>query len=106
MAELKHLTQNEFESEVLQSEKPVIIDFFATWCGPCKMLGPVLEEVAEENDDVKIVKVDIDENMELAQQFGIMSVPTLVIFKNAQEIGRKIGFKPKEQVLEIIENIK
>lgn len=106
MAELKHLTQNEFESEVLQSKKPVIIDFFATWCGPCKMLGPVLEEVAEENDDVKIVKVDIDENMELAQQFGIMSVPTLVIFKNAQEIGREIGFKPKEQVLEIIENIK
>lgn len=106
MAELKHITEQEFEKEVLNSEKPVVVDFFATWCGPCKMLGPVLEEVADETSDVKIVKVDIDENMELASRFGIMSVPTLVIFKKGEEIGREIGFRPKEQVLEMVEDLK
>ncbi len=104
--ELKHLAQEDFEKEVLESKKPVIVDFFATWCGPCKMLGPILEEVADETKNVTILKVDIDENMELAQKFGIMSVPTLMIFKDGQEIGREIGFKPKDQVLEIIKSIK
>ena len=104
--ELKHLTEKEFEAEVLKSKKPVVVDFFATWCGPCKMLGPVLEEVADEAKDVIIVKVDIDDNMDLAQQFGIMSVPTLMIFKNGEEIGREIGFRPKEHILGIINNLK
>ena len=105
MAELKHINESEFEEQVLKSEKPVIVDFFATWCGPCKMLGPVLEEVAEQHQDVVIVKVDIDENMALAQKFGLMSVPTLMIFKNGEEVGREIGFRQKEEIEEIISNI-
>ena len=106
MAELKHITVEDFETEVLQSTKPVIVDFFATWCGPCKMLGPVLEETADETQDIKIVKVDIDENMDLAQQFGIMSVPTLMLFKDGEEYGREIGLKSKEQLKEIIDELK
>ncbi len=102
--ELKHINESEFE-QIIKGEKPVIVDFFATWCGPCKMLGPILEEVADENDSVEIVKVDIDENMALAQRFGLMSVPTLIIFKNGQEVAREIGFKQKDEILEIINNI-
>ena len=104
--ELKHINQNEFEKEVEKSQKPVIVDFYATWCGPCKMLSPILEEIAETEKDVKILKVDIDENMDLAQKFGIMSVPTLMLFKDGEEYGREIGFKPKEQLKEIIDELK
>lgn len=104
--ELKHLNEKEFEIEVLKSEKPVIVDFFATWCGPCKMLGPILENIADEEKDVKILKVDIDECMALAQKFGIMSVPTLMLFKDGQEYGREIGLKSKEQLQEIISELK
>lgn len=106
MAELRHLSEKEFKEEVLKGKNLVLVDFFATWCGPCKMLGPVLEDVDDENTGVKIVKVDIDENMDIAQQFGIMSVPTLMVFKNGEEIAREIGFKPKEQVLELIREVK
>ena len=104
--ELKHINGKEFETEVLKSEKPVIVDFFATWCGPCKMLGPILENIADEEKDVKILKVDIDGCMELAQKFGIMSVPTLMLFKDGQEYGREIGLKSKEQLQEIISELK
>ena len=104
--ELKHINGKEFETEVLKSEKPVIVDFFATWCGPCKMLGPILENIADDENDVKILKVDIDECMELAQKFGIMSVPTLMLFKDGQEYGREIGLKSKEQLQEIISELK
>lgn len=104
--ELMHLSQKDFEKEVVKSKKPVLVDFFATWCGPCKMLGPILEEVADETDALKIVKVDIDENMDLAQNFGIMSVPTLILFKDGEEFDRQIGFRPKEQLLEMIESLK
>lgn len=102
MAELKHVNEKDFEKEVLKSDKLVIVDFFATWCGPCKMLGPVLEQVAEENNAVKVVKMDIDENMDIAQEFGLMSVPTLIIFKGGKEVGREIGYRQKNQILEII----
>lgn len=104
--ELKHIKTEEFEKEVLKSKNPVIVDFFATWCGPCKMLGPILEDVADTEKDVKILKVDIDENMELAQKFGIMSVPTLMLFKDGKEYGREIGLKSKEQIEEIIDELK
>ena len=104
--ELKHIQEKEFEKEVIKSKQPVIVDFYATWCGPCKMLGPILEDVADEEKDVKIFKVDIDENMNLAQQFGIMSVPTLMLFKDGEEYGREIGLKSKEQLKEIIDELK
>ena len=104
--ELKHINSKDFEKEVEKSKGAIIVDFYATWCGPCKMLSPVLEEVAETEKDVKILKVDIDENMDLAQRFGIMSVPTLMLFKDGKEYGREIGFKPKEQIEEIIEELK
>ncbi|MBR1925355.1 MAG: thioredoxin [Clostridia bacterium] len=104
--ELKHIQEKDFEKEVTKSKQPVIVDFFATWCGPCKMLGPILEDIADEEKDVKILKVDIDENMNLAQQFGIMSVPTLMLFKDGEEYGREIGLKSKEQLKEIISELK
>lgn len=105
MAEIKHINESEFEEQVVNNEKPVIVDFFATWCGPCKMLGPVLQQVADENNEVEILKVDIDENMDLAQKFGIMSVPTMIIFKGGEEVSREIGFKQKSEILNIIKNI-
>ena len=103
---VQHISENEFDEVVLKSKEPVLVDFYATWCGPCKMLSPILEEIAETEKDVKILKVDIDENMDLAQKFGIMSVPTLMLFKDGEEYGREIGFKPKEQLKEIIDELK
>ncbi len=102
MAELKIIAKGEFQKEVMESDKPVLVDFFANWCGPCKMLGPILEQVADETEKVKIVKVDIDENMDIAQRYGIMSVPTLILLKKGQEIAREIGFRQKIQLLELI----
>lgn len=81
----------------------VLVDFFATWCGPCKMLSPVLEELSEERDNVKIVKIDIDENADLARSYGIMSVPTMILFKNGQQVGMKNGYMPKQVISEWIE---
>ena len=104
--ELKHINQEDFEKEVEKSTSPVIVDFYATWCGPCKMLSPILEEIAETEKDVKILKVDIDDNMELAQKFGIMSVPTLMLFKDGEEYGREIGLKSKQDLEEIIDELK
>lgn len=104
--ELQHIQEQEFEKEVLKSKTPVIVDFYATWCGPCKMLGPILEDIADTEKDVRILKVDIDENMKLAQQFGIMSVPTLMLFKDGEEYGREIGLKSREQLQEIINELK
>lgn len=103
MAELKHVAKGEFQKDVMQSDKPVLVDFFATWCGPCKMLGPILEQVADETQKVRIVKVDIDENMDVAQQYGLMSVPTLILFNKGKEIAREVGFRQKTQILELID---
>ena len=80
-----------FEKEVLESEKPVLIDFFADWCGPCKMLSPIVEQIAEENDQIKVVKINIDNEQDLAVKYGIMSIPTLVVIKNGQESSRSVG---------------
>ncbi|MBQ9786111.1 MAG: thioredoxin [Clostridia bacterium] len=102
---VEHISKDAFENEVLGAESPVLVDFYATWCGPCKMLAPILDEVSEESDKVKIVKVDIDENMDIAEKYGIMSIPTLIVFKEGQEIAREVGFRQKTQILEIIENI-
>lgn len=103
MAEIQHITKDNFNELVIDSKKPVLVDFFATWCGPCKMLAPILEQVAEEMDGkVIIAKLDIDECMELAQEYGIMSVPTMILFKDGAEVSRNIGFRGKPQIIDMI----
>ena len=99
---IKHITNENFKQEVLQSEKPVLIDFFATWCGPCKMLAPIIEQIANEKDDIKVVKIDVDQEMELARQFGIMSIPTLIVIKDGKVANTSLGYKSKEAILNMI----
>ena len=96
------LTSENFENEVIKSEKPVLIDFWASWCGPCKMLSPIVDEIAEEQDDVKICKVNVDDEAELAKKFGVMSIPTLVLMVNGEVKATSVGFKPKKDVLAFI----
>lgn len=96
-----HITKENFK-ETINGDKLVLIDFFATWCGPCKMLGPIVEQIADERDDVIIAKCDIDECMEFAQEYGIMSVPTIILFKQGKEVERDIGLKTKERILDLI----
>lgn len=91
-----------FEKEVLQSEKPVVLDLFATWCGPCKMLRPVLEELSEEHNEVKFVSVDVDEESEIAMKYGVSSIPCLVFLKNGEEVDRSVGFRPKDAIEDVI----
>lgn len=103
MAKEIELTTENFEEEVLKSDKPVLVDFWATWCGPCKMQGPIFEKVAEENDDsVKFAKANVDSMMATAQKYGIMSIPTIVLFKNGEAVKTNVGLQTKEQLLEII----
>ena len=89
------ITQENFEAEVLQSDK----DFWATWCGPCQMMSPIVDEIAAERDDIKVGKVNVDEQRALTEKFGIMNIPTLLVFKNGSAAGRIVGFKPKEEIL-------
>lgn len=101
---VKEIGKDNFESEVLNSEKPVVIDFWASWCGPCKMMGPVFEELGNEmQDSVKFVKVNVDSEPELASSFKVQGIPTISIVKNKQEIGRMSGFMSKEQLKERID---
>ena len=93
---VKHLKENEFNTEVIDFDGVSIVDFWAEWCGPCKMLAPVFEELSEELTDVNFVKVDIDQSMDLAQKFRIVSVPTMKIFKNGEEVDTLMGFMPKD----------
>lgn len=92
------ITKENFDSEVLKAEGTVLVDFWATWCGPCRMLSPIVDEVASEHPDVKIGKINVDEQPELAQQFGIMSIPTLLVFKNGEKVQESVGLIPKEKV--------
>ncbi|MBQ1241909.1 MAG: thioredoxin [Oscillospiraceae bacterium] len=97
-----HINKENFESEVLGSEKPVLLDFWASWCGPCRALGPVLDEIAEENSDIKVVKADVDENRELARKYRVMSVPTLLVIKNGETVSRSLGVQSKEKILSML----
>lgn len=101
MAEIT-ITAANFEKEVLKTDKKVVLDFWATWCGPCMMLSPVLEEVAKEREDIIVGKVNVDEEPTLAAQFGIASIPTLMLFQNGRNIDTAIGYRTKEQLLDFI----
>ena len=96
------ITKENVEQEVLQSTKPVLLDFWASWCGPCRMLSPVVDEVAEERTDVKVGKVNVDEQPELAGQFGVMSIPTLLVFEQGKLVRQAVGARPKAGVLELL----
>ena len=98
-----HLTLENFEAEVIQSDKPVLVDFFAPWCGPCRMLSPIIDEIAEERTDVKVCKINTDEQEELAMRFGIMSIPTLIVFKNGEIVKKTMGVQPKAAILGLFE---
>ena len=96
------ITKENFEQEVLQSAKPVLLDFWASWCGPCRMLSPVVDEVADERTDVKVGKVNVDEQPELAGQFGVMSIPTLLVFEQGKLVRQAVGARPKASVLDLL----
>lgn len=97
-----NVNKNNFNQEVLNSDKPVLIDFWASWCGPCRMVGPLVEEIAAERSDVKVVKINVDEEQELAMQFQVMSIPTLVVMKNGKIVNRAVGARPKAQILAML----
>lgn len=96
------ITKENFAQEVLQSEKPVLLDFWASWCGPCRMLSPIVDEVAEERGDVKLGKVNVDEQPELAGEFGVMSIPTLLVFEQGKLVRQAVGARPKASVLDLL----
>ncbi len=96
------VTAATFENEVLKSEKPVIADFNADWCGPCQMLKPVMEQVAEERDDIKVVSINIDSEDDLAYKYNVSSIPCLVVFKGGEEVKRSVGLKPKAEILKLV----
>ena len=95
------LNNDNFEELVLGADKPVLVDFWATWCGPCRMIAPTIEEIAEENDDIIVGKVNVDENPELCVKYGIVSIPTLIAFMEGEIIAQKMGVTPKQSILEM-----
>jgi len=101
MSEPVHITDDTFEAEVIQSAMPAIVDFWAPWCAPCHMIAPILQEIAEEYDgQLKVAKLDVDQNPKVATQFGVMSIPTMILFKDGEAVERLIGYMPKERLLE------
>ena len=97
-----NINKNNFRNEVLDSEKPVLLDFWASWCGPCRMVSPIVDEIAAERSDIKVCKINVDEQPELAARFGVMSIPTLVVMKNGKVINQAVGARPKAQILAML----
>ena len=97
-----NVTSENFQEEVIRSEKPVLLDFWASWCGPCRMVGPILDEIAGERSDIKVGKVNVDEQQELAAQFQVMSIPTLLVLKNGEVVNKSVGAQPKAKILELL----
>ena len=96
------INKSNFESEVLNSEKTVLLDFWASWCGPCRMLSPIIDEIAEEHPEIKVGKVNVDEQPELASEFGVMNIPSVFVIKNGVVVNRSAGARPKAQILEML----
>ena len=97
-----NINKTNFQNEVINSEKPVLLDFWASWCGPCRMVGPIVDEIAAERGDLKVGKVNVDEQPELAGRFGVMSIPTLVVMKNGKVTNQAVGVRPKAQILAML----
>ena len=97
-----NISTSNFQDEVLRSDRPVLLDFWAPWCGPCRMVGPILEEIARERADVKVGKVNVDEQPDLASQFSVMSIPTLVVMKDGKVVNQTVGARPKGQILALL----
>lgn len=102
MAALK-ITKDNFQAEVLEAKGTVLVDFWASWCGPCKMIGPIIDQIADEREDVKVCKVNVDDEQELAVQFKVMSIPTLLVFKDGQVVNQSLGAKPKAAILAMLD---
>ena len=96
------LTKENFQAEVMQADKPVLIDFYADWCGPCQMVSPIVDEIAGERSDIKVCKVNVDEEGEISIRYGVMSIPTLLIFQNGEVVTTAIGYRKKDEILDLL----
>ena len=101
-----NITKDSFKNEVVESSKPVLIDFWASWCGPCRMVSPIVDEIAEERGDIKVCKINVDEQMELAMRFQVSSIPMLVVFKDGKAVAKSVGYRPKAEITAMVESAK